>query len=65
MTLAGLAPGAWTAERWDTLRGQPVAEELLTVGDDGTLALILPAGSGEAAWKLRRRVPLQLELRLP
>jgi hypothetical protein len=65
LTLSGLAPGAWTAERWDTLLGQRVTEEAVTVGEDGTIALTLPAGNAEAAWKLRRRVPLQPELRLP
>jgi hypothetical protein len=65
LTLSGLAPGAWTAEHWDTLLGQRVAEDSVTVGDDGTIVLTLPAGNAEAAWKLRRRVSLRPELRLP
>ncbi len=56
--LAGMTPGAWTAERWDTLGGSLVETLAVSVAEDGRLALTAPAGSGEAAWKLRRRLPL-------
>lgn len=63
-TLAGLAPGGWTCERWDVLAGTIAETTSVTVADDGTLALSAPAGSGEAAWKLRRAQPLVPAVRL-
>jgi len=63
--LAGLAPGAWAAERWDTSAGSVVENVAVIVAEDGLLPLTAPAGSNEAAWKLRRKQPLQPAVLLP
>ncbi len=61
----GLAPGTWTVERWDVLTGAVVETTQATIADDGRLPLIAPAGSGEAAWKLRRLPALTPAISLP
>ena len=64
-SLAGLAPGAWTCERWDVLAGTIAETLVVTVADDGVIGLTVTVGSGEAAWKLRRAKPLTPAITLP
>lgn len=65
IALSGLAPGEWMAEVWDPLAGTALDAVTVQVGADGTLDMQLPAGRGEQAWKLRRRLPLRPDVRLP
>ncbi len=62
--LAGLAPGAWSIERWDTIAGAMAESQAVVVAESGELDLRLPAECSEAAWKLRRAQPLIPALRL-
>lgn len=63
LRLAGLAPGAWTAERWDPVLGTVASTTPATVGDDGIIELSAP--SLPAAWRLFRLRPLVPRLDLP
>jgi hypothetical protein len=54
ITLAGLAPGRYQVEQWDTSTGKIVKRETLT-SREGTVILETPDGlTGDVAYKLRR-----------
>lgn len=57
--LDGLAPGDWSVESWDPLAGVRLETVVRQVAMDGSLALELPVGRAELAWKLRRAQALQ------
>lgn len=65
LTVDGLAPGAWSVEAWDPVAGAALDRVPAQVGADGTLALAIPAGRAEQAWKLRRAQPLLPGVSLP
>ena len=54
-TIAGFAPGIYTAEYWDTLSGEVAAKEDITVGDDRNLVLKPPVFTRDIAVKVRRK----------
>ncbi len=63
--ILGLAPGTWTVERWDPLSGSRADTQDVIIPETGLLSLSTQAGSGESAWKLRRRLPLVPGVQLP
>jgi hypothetical protein len=64
LAVAGLSPGAWSVEAWDAERGTVVDRHDATVVDGGPLAITLPAGARELAFKCRRRHPMAPAVRL-
>ena len=57
LQLAGLAPGPWTVEHWDTHKGEVTRTEPATVAPDGKLTLPLPEMAWDAALRLRKLPP--------
>ena len=54
MALAGLVPGTYALEQWDTWAGA-VAQTSQVISTDGTLVLRTPEGlTSDVAWKVRK-----------
>jgi hypothetical protein len=54
LTVAGLKPGRWAIEHWDTVKGAVARAEEGRAGADGKLTIALPEVSWDAALRLRR-----------
>ena len=55
LKLAGLTPGRWAVEHWDTLAGRTTSTEQLFAHGDGILTVALPDITWDAALRLRYR----------
>jgi hypothetical protein len=54
LIIKNIAPGRWTLESFDTHAGRPTASAVVTVSDDRTLTIDLPAITWDAAFRIFR-----------